>query len=86
MNNLGADGSGNVIENKRGNKGQFIADFKQAIRPEHPEFLVVFFNRREPLCVPTIGNCNPSPGYPAQTYGSCDDVCDGTVLVPPEDD
>ncbi len=86
MNNLGADGDGNVIENKRGNKGQFIADFKQAIRPEHPEFLVVFFNRREPLCVPTIGNCNPSPGYPAQTYGSCDDVCDGTVLVPPEDD
>ncbi len=84
MNNLGADSDGNVIENKRMNKGQFIADFKQAIRPEHPEFAIAFFCKRESLCVPEIDVCSPSPGYPTESYRSCNDVCEDGSLAPPE--
>jgi len=86
MHDLGADRNGNVIENKRGNKGQFIADWQQAIRPEYPEFLISFFARREPACVPQLGTCNPSPGYPSQQYSSCNSICDDGSLVPPESD
>ena len=87
MDNLGADADGNVIENKRRNKGGFIADFKQSIRPEHPEFAVTFFCKREPLCVPNVNTCNPSPGYPVQHISSCNDVClnDDGGLTAPED-
>ncbi len=86
MSDLGADSDGNVIENKRKNKGQFIADFKQAIRPEHTEFAYTFLAKREPLCVPEINTCNPSPGYPAQSVTSCNTTCDDDTgnLVPPE--
>ncbi len=86
MDNLGADSDGNVIENKRRNKGQFVCDFKQSIRPEHPEFAVTFFAKREPLCVPEINTCSASPGYPSENYNSCNTVCDDTTgnLVPPE--
>lgn len=85
MNNLGADSAGTVIENKRGNKGQFIADFKQAIRPEHPEFAIALFHKREMPCVPEINTCSTSPGYPIQSYQSCNDVCEDGELVAPED-
>lgn len=85
MDNLGADSAGNVIENKRRNKGQFIADFKQAIRPEHPEFLIAFFHMREAMCVPEIPVCSRTAGYPTQNYQSCNDICDDGELVAPED-
>jgi len=85
MDNLGTGQDGCVIENKRRNKGQFIADFKQAVRPEHPEFAVTFFVKREPSCVPEIDTCNPSPGYPSQSYNSCNTICDDGELVAPED-
>ncbi|HUD75877.1 MAG TPA: hypothetical protein VMQ76_12465, partial [Terracidiphilus sp.] len=64
MDNLGADVNGCVIENKRRNKGQFIADFKQAIAPNYTEFLVLMFHKREAACVIEIGNCSTDPGYP----------------------
>lgn len=70
MDNLGADASGQVIQNKRRNKGQFIADFVYYVRPLHYEFLEVFFHKREQFCVPEIDVCNASPGYPAQSYSS----------------
>jgi hypothetical protein len=73
--NLGATADGCVIENKRRNKGQFIADFKLAIRPLWTEFLVSYFHKREPMCIPEIPTCNPSPGYPVQQYGSANDLC-----------
>ncbi len=84
MHDLGADRNGNVIENKRGNKGQFIADWQQAIRPVYTEFLVTFFVKREPACVPELDTCNTFPGYPTQSYESCNDVCEDGALVPPE--
>lgn len=70
MDNLGADASGNVIQNKRRNKGQFIADFNYYVRPLHYEFLEVFFHKREQFCVPEIDVCSTDPGYPVQSYDS----------------
>ncbi len=70
MDNLGADVNGTAISNKRRNKGQFIADFKQAMAPYHTEWGVAWFHMREPSCLPFIRPCNSSPGYPAQSYSS----------------
>lgn len=70
MDNLGADQHGVVINNKRRNKGQFIADFNYYVRPLHYEFLEVFFHKREQFCVPEIDVCSGPNGYPAQNYNS----------------
>ena len=70
MHDLGADSSGVAINNKWENKGQFIAWFKYYIRPLHYEFMETWFHRREQMCIPTISNCNPDPGYPNQEYNS----------------
>lgn len=75
MDNLGADQSGVVIQNKRRNKGQFIADFKYYVRPLHYEFMEVFFHMREQFCVPEVLPCALSPGYPKQVYESCNPAC-----------
>ena len=75
MDNLGADQDGCVIENKRRNKGQFIADFKLAIRPLYTEFVEAIFHKREPACVTVVAPCNADPGYPTQDYDSCNEVC-----------
>lgn len=76
MDNLGADNTGCVIENKRRNKGQFIADFKLAIRPEYTEFINAYFHKREPMCIPYIDTCTTQTGYPTQDYNSCPSTCD----------
>lgn len=83
MDNLGADINGCVIENKRHNKGQFIADFKQAIAPNMTEFLVLMFHRREPSCVIEISACNADPGYPTQSYSSANGACIGETSTGP---
>lgn len=70
MDNLGADAAGNVINNKRRNKGQFISDFMYYVRPLHYEFLEVFLHKREQFCVPEIDTCSADPGYPTQSYDS----------------
>jgi len=68
MHDLGADQNGNVITNKRRNKGQFIADFKYYVRPLHYEFMETFMHKAERFCIPQIGTCQADPGYPAQSY------------------
>jgi hypothetical protein len=75
MDNLGTDVNGCVIENKRRNKGQFIADYKYYLRPMHVEFVELIFHKREPACVIEINTCNRDPGYPAQVYNSCNTAC-----------
>lgn len=75
MDNLGADSNGNVISNKRRNKGQFIADFRYYVRPLHTEFAEAIFHKREQFCVPQIVTCQPDPGYPAQEYNSALPTC-----------
>ena len=81
MDNLGADINGQPIENKRRNKGQFIADFKQATRPQYVELSELYFHKREPACVIEINTCNPDPGYPSQNYESDPTGCDGKIIV-----
>jgi hypothetical protein len=76
MDNLGADANGVPIENKRRNKGQFIGDFKLAIRPQYTEFCEAIFYKREPSCVIAIDTCGTDPGYPTQAYESCNEACD----------
>lgn len=70
MHDLGADANGVAINNKWENKGQFISWFKYYIRPLHYEFMESFFHTREQFCIPQIGTCSASPGYPAQNYSS----------------
>jgi len=70
MDNLGADASGNVIANKRRNKGQFIADFNYYVRPMHYEFMETFFHKGEQFCIPELTTCSADPGYPSQNYTS----------------
>jgi hypothetical protein len=81
MDNLGADANGVPIENKRRNKGQFISDFKQAIRPQYTELSVLLFHKREPACIISIAPCNPDPGYPVQSYTSSPVDCTGNRIV-----
>lgn len=85
MDNLGTDVNGCVIENKRRNKGQFIADFKYYIRPLHTEFMEAIFHKREPICVAEVDTCSSDPGYPTQSYNSCNDACPtaGTLTITP---
>lgn len=75
MDNLGADQNGCVIENKRRNKGQFIADFKLAIAPSYTEFGTLIFHKAEPSCIIEVNTCASDPGYPTQTYDSCNEAC-----------
>ena len=90
MDNLGTDASGCVIENKRRNKGQFIADFKLAIRPQYTEFLDLIFHMREPACVIAVTPCNSDPGYPTQSYSDVNASCPADAatqtITPVKDD
>lgn len=81
MDNLGADVNGQPIENKRRNKGQFIADFKQAYRAENNELSELYFHKREPACVIEINTCSGDQGYPVQVYSSDPTNCAGQVIV-----
>ena len=80
MDNLGADKNGQPIENKRRNKGQFIADFKQAVRPQHTELIELIFHQREPSCVIAVQPCEADPGYPQQSYESDPTECSGVIV------
>jgi hypothetical protein len=75
MHDLGADVNGVAIQNKRKNKGQFIADFLNYIRPLHYEFMEVFFFKAEQMPIPLIEPVTADPGYPQQFYGSELPVC-----------
>lgn len=78
-NDLGADCAGKPIENSRGNKGKFIADFQLAVKPEHPEWLEAIFHKVDRGCIEIIPVCEADPGNPAQSYNSADPVC-GVVV------
>lgn len=75
MDNLGADVNGCVIENKRRNKGQFIADFKLAIRPMYTELAEAILHKREPACIVTANTCTDEV-YADQVYESCNEPCE----------
>lgn len=75
MNNLGTDKNGCVIENIRGNKGLFYADFKQAFKPARPEWAETIFHQLAPPCTVAVESCIDDPGYPEQYYDSTNDEC-----------
>lgn len=75
-NDLGADCNGKPIDNSRGNKGKWFADFDIAVKPERPEWLELFFHMRDRPCITIVSVCNTSPGYPAQSYACTNAVCD----------
>lgn len=78
-NDLGADCSGRPIDNSRGNKGKFIADFQLAVKPEHPEWLEAIFHKVNGACPVIIAGCAEDPGDPAQNYNSANGVCNPTI-------
>lgn len=69
MNDLGAC-NGRPIANYRKNKGKFFADFRLAVKPAYPEWLVLLFHLTDKPCITIVADCNPDPGYPAQDYSS----------------
>lgn len=75
-NDLGADCNGRPIDNSRGNKGKFIADFKLALKPSRPEWMECFFHKVDKPCITIIEVCNDDPGYPEQSYDSENATCD----------
>jgi hypothetical protein len=78
-NDLGADCAGKPIDNSRGNKGKFIADFQLAVKPEHPEWLEAIFHKVDRGCIEIIPVCEADPGNPAQDYNSVDPVCPSVI-------
>jgi hypothetical protein len=88
MDNLGADENGCVIENKRRNKGQFIADFSFSTKAEHPEWEELVMHLREPVCVAELALCNTSyvPSYTTESSGSANALCNRTFVFTPVTD
>lgn len=76
---LGADCDGKPIANYRQNKGKWFADFRWAIKPEHPEWLVSFFHLRQPPCLTLVEPCGDDPGYPEQSYDSANAACESVI-------
>jgi len=91
MNNLtcGVDVNGNpiAVDNSRGNKGKFLADFSFATQAQYPEFAEAFLTLREPACVVDIPRCAADPVCYVQDYSSANTECatvDETITVTPE--
>lgn len=78
MDNLGADKNGVAIANYLRNKGFFVADFKQCVRPLNTEWVEGIFHKRDVSCVYVVQPCNDDPGYPAQNYNSANTTCSTT--------
>lgn len=69
-----------AVDNKRRNKGQFIADWEYATKAEYPELAESFLTLREPACIVDTPVCSADPGYPTQNYSSENAQC-GTGVV-----
>jgi hypothetical protein len=66
--NLGGDANNNPIQNKRRDKGQFIADWYCYAEPGNTEWLGVFFHKAEKNPIPLVNTVAADPGYPTQSY------------------
>src|SRR4029453_12260178 len=80
---LGADCNGKPIDNTRGNKGKFFADFQLAVKPEHPEWMVAILHKVQAPCIVIIDTCNPDPGALTQDYNSAAPVCPTIITFTP---
>jgi hypothetical protein len=70
------DGTLTPVDNRRRNKGQFIADFRGATKKVHNEWCEVILHMREAACVYNIPPCDDSQDYVEQDYNSCNEPCD----------
>ena len=64
------------IDNKKGNKGFFWADFESGFKFEYPQWTRSILHLREPGCVVDSVPCSTAPDYVTQDYGCCNAVCD----------
>ena len=80
-NDLGADCNGKPVDNTRKNKGRFIADFRLATKPEHAEWIEVFFHVVDRPAIAIVGATNSDPGYPAQSYTSVNTTCPVIIVL-----
>ena len=78
--NLGADENGLAIQNKRRDKGQFIADFYNYGEPRHTEWMGAILHKSEQMPVPQVNCVAPLPGYLTQSYTSA--LPDCPVIAP----
>lgn len=83
MDNLGATADGCVIENRRRNKGQFIADFVNGTKAQYPEFIEAILHLREPAVVSVVTTTASAPADAAQTYSSANDACADVLYFTP---
>lgn len=84
MDNLGADANGCVIDNKRRNKGMFIADFKFSAKPWRTEWEEAILHQREPICVTVNPLCDPSllSHGSEGNYDSANALCTRVFVIP----
>ncbi len=73
----GLDTNGNpiAVDNSRGNKGKFLADFSFATQAQYPEFAEAFLSLREPACIVDIPRCAADPVCYVQDYSSANTEC-----------
>lgn len=70
------DGTLTPVDNRRKNKGQFIADWRAATKKEHNEWVEGILHLREEACVYEIPPCANDETYVEQDYSSCNEPCD----------
>lgn len=69
------DGTIVPVNNEMRNKLKFIANFSDAIKPEHTEWGVAIFSRRGLSCVTNDAPCQGIYPYVVQNYSSRNDPC-----------
>jgi len=81
MDNLtcGLDPNGNpvAVDNRRRNKGMFLADWRLATKAQYPEFEEAFLHLNPRACIVDSPACLPvtPTNYPSQDYSSDNDPC-----------
>lgn len=64
-----------VIDNKKGNKGMWWADFRSGFKFEYPEWTRPILHLRDPGCVVDNVPCPTAPAYVQQSYADVNPVC-----------
>lgn len=63
------------VDNTRGNKGKFVADFKMGTEAQFPEYIECFLYLRALPCVVATSPCGLSATYVEQDYSSSNTPC-----------
>jgi len=64
------------VDNKKGNKGFFWADFESGFKFEYPQWTRPILHLREPGCLSNAVPCSTPPDYVEQDYGCCNAICE----------